>query len=161
MTVIVSDTSPINYLVLIGEIDVLSRLFDEVLIPPAVRKELQHARTPTQVYRWASDLPPWAKVQVPSRVEITGLGAGESEAISLAVELKIGAILIDDWQGRLAAENRGIIPVGTLNILDSADRHGFLDFELAIERLRKTGFHVAPSLVEGLIEQVRARKAER
>jgi predicted nucleic acid-binding protein len=160
VTVVVSDTSPINYLVLIGAIDVLPRLFAEVLIPPAVIAELQHPRTPANVSKWAEALPQWAKVITPTRIQQDiALGAGETEAISLALELTVPAILIDDWQGRLAAEQRGIIPVGTLNILETADRRGFLDFESAITRLRGTNFHVAPALIESLLAQVRARKS--
>lgn len=41
----VSDTSPLNYLALIGEIELLPRIFTRVLIPPAVISELHHART--------------------------------------------------------------------------------------------------------------------
>ena len=57
MTVVVADTSPLNYLVLIGEVDVLAKLFDSVLIPPAVYAELQSPRTPSQVVRWGGFTP--------------------------------------------------------------------------------------------------------
>lgn len=159
MTTIVSDTSPINYLVLIDAIEVLPKLFQEVLIPPAVHSELQRSRTPPEVYRWAASLPSWARIQGPSHIDrgIT-LGAGETEAISLAMELKISAILIDDRDGRLAAEQRGILPVGTLNILYSAHLREFLDFELAVARPRQTNFHIEPAIIDTLIERVRSRK---
>jgi predicted nucleic acid-binding protein len=46
--VVVADTSPINYLVLIGQIDLLTRLYKRILIPPAVLAELKaSARTET------------------------------------------------------------------------------------------------------------------
>ena len=44
--IVVSDTSPINYLVLIGFKDLLPRLFDRVLIPEAVHHELQSDAAP-------------------------------------------------------------------------------------------------------------------
>ncbi len=44
--IIVSDTSPLNYLVLIGCVDVLERLFGRVIIPEAVLNELRHEKTP-------------------------------------------------------------------------------------------------------------------
>ena len=44
--IVVSDTSPLNYLVLIGAIDVLPQLFGEVYVPPRVMQELQRSRTP-------------------------------------------------------------------------------------------------------------------
>lgn len=39
--IIVSDTSPLNYLVLIGEIAILQKLAGQVIIPQAVYHELQ------------------------------------------------------------------------------------------------------------------------
>ena len=86
------------------------------------------------------------------------MGAGETEAISLAVELGVLAILIDERKGRLAAEQRGLVPVGTLNVLDSADRRGFLDFQECVARLRQTSFYVDDALVETLLREARARK---
>jgi predicted nucleic acid-binding protein len=145
---------------LIEAIEVLPKLFDQVLIPPSVHSELQNPRTPPAVYRWAASLPRWTKIQNATRIDRTiALGNGETEAISLAIELGISAILIDERKGRLAAEQRGIIPVGTLNILDSAELRGLLNFEEAVARLRKTSFHVEPALVDALIERVRSRKS--
>jgi predicted nucleic acid-binding protein len=40
MTVVIADTSPLNYLVLIGEVDVQAQLYVEVLIPDVVAREL-------------------------------------------------------------------------------------------------------------------------
>jgi len=48
MTVVVADTSPLNYLVLIGHIDVLHRLYGRVLVPSEVLAELTDARAPQQ-----------------------------------------------------------------------------------------------------------------
>jgi predicted nucleic acid-binding protein len=86
------------------------------------------------------------------------LGAGEVQAISLAVEHGIPAILMDERKGRVAAELRGLIPVGTLTILDSADRRGLIDFEQAVAKLQLTSFHVDPDLVAFLLEETHARK---
>lgn len=160
MTTVVSDTSPINYLILIGAIEVVPKLFDEVLIPPAVHSELQHPRTPPEVYRWAAALPRWVRIQRPSQIDrAIDLGAGETEAISLALELKISVVLMDERRGRLAAHERSLLPVGTLNLLDSADLRGLLDFEQAVASLMRTTFHIEPRLVDALLERVRARKA--
>jgi predicted nucleic acid-binding protein len=60
--VIVADTSPINYLVLIEQIDILPRLYMRVLIPPAVLDELKHAAAPSQVRKWTESHPAWLEV---------------------------------------------------------------------------------------------------
>ena len=50
--VVVADTSPINYLVLITQIDLLKELYTRVLIPPAVLAELKHPAAPKSVRDW-------------------------------------------------------------------------------------------------------------
>jgi predicted nucleic acid-binding protein len=61
--IIVADTSPINYLVLIGAIDILKALFGRVIIPQAVLGELQHEKTPTAVKVWCDAYPDWLEVR--------------------------------------------------------------------------------------------------
>ncbi len=159
MTTIISDTSPINYLLLIGEIDVLPQLFQEVLIPPAVWRELQHKKTPRPVFEWAANLPAWAKVVTPLRIDPSlDLDEGETEAISLAMERNIHALLIDDRQGWKAAVARAIVPIGTVNVLEAADECNLLDFEQAIAKLRATNFRVEQSIVDAALDRVRRRK---
>ncbi len=51
--IIIADTSPINYLVLIGEIDLLEALYGRVLIPPSVKEELTRLASPQAVRLWA------------------------------------------------------------------------------------------------------------
>jgi predicted nucleic acid-binding protein len=59
MPVIVSDTTPLNYLVLIDAVEVLPRLYQRVLIPPAVRDELARPQTPEPVRLWLASPPSW------------------------------------------------------------------------------------------------------
>jgi predicted nucleic acid-binding protein len=53
--IIVADTSPINYLVLIKEIEVLPRLYGKIVIPEAVREELLRPAAPEIVRIWTFD----------------------------------------------------------------------------------------------------------
>ena len=55
----VADTSPICYLVLIDEVDLLRRLFSRVVVPSAVMTELLHEDAPDAVRSWATNLPSW------------------------------------------------------------------------------------------------------
>ena len=59
MILVVADTGPIRYLVLIEAIEVLARLYDRVVLPQAVFAELTHAHAPEAVQRWAATLPDW------------------------------------------------------------------------------------------------------
>jgi predicted nucleic acid-binding protein len=103
----VSDTSPLNYLALIGEIELLPRIFTRVLIPPAVISELNHARTPPVVVAWAANLPSWVDVLSPYQaIEEAALGRGEAEAIAVALQVCADVTLIDERKASVAARNR-------------------------------------------------------
>jgi predicted nucleic acid-binding protein len=87
--IVVSDTSALNYLVLIGEDHVLPTLFNRVVASPAVLLELKRVKAPIEVKAWAHNSPAWLEVRSPSSlIPDTGLGPGEIEAISLALELR-------------------------------------------------------------------------
>jgi predicted nucleic acid-binding protein len=159
VSLVVSDTTPLNYLILIGHIDVLPRLFGELLVPPAVIHEMQHPKAPSAVSAWAANLPPWIEVKAPLTDLHLGIGAGEDEAISLAVELGDATLLADDVRARSAAKSRGLLTIGTLAILDRADEAKVLDFEAAILRLQATSFHLDDALLQTLLARVRARNS--
>ncbi len=55
--IVVADTSPLNYLLLIDEIDLLPAIFGRVLLPQAVFQELQHPKTSPKVRQWLTHLP--------------------------------------------------------------------------------------------------------
>jgi predicted nucleic acid-binding protein len=158
MTTVVSDTSPINYLCLIGALEILPRLFERVLIPPAVFAELGHAGAPAEVLRWKASLPAWVQIQKPTQLAPLGLDDGETEAIALALELHVSAILIDERKGRAVARQQGLLPIGTLSILVAAAERGLLDLATAIAQLKLTNFHVDESLLDALLLEARQRR---
>lgn len=158
--VVVADTTPLNYLILIGQAEVLHPLFGEVMIPEAVLAELHHPKAPAAVAKWLLNLPAWLTVEKVARVDQTiQLGQGEAEAISLAVERQISIVLMDERRGRLAAEARGLLPVGTLNVLDLADERGLLDGVEMLETLRQTTFRADSELLDRFETRMKARKA--
>ena len=89
--IVVSDTSPINYLLLIGHIDILPALFDKVILPVAVRDELNHPKAPTVVRSWINSPPTWVDVlPAPTSHDpaLEALDRGEGEAILLAIKIR-------------------------------------------------------------------------
>jgi len=158
VSIVISDTAPLNYLILIGCIDVIPCLFGKLLVPPSVISEMRHPKTPAAVSAWAESLPTWAEIKAAQNDLGLRIGRGENEAISLALELTDAALLVDDRKARNEAELRGIFTVGTIAILDHADEAGLLDFEQAISRLLATNFHVEETLLEPVRSKVRARK---
>jgi hypothetical protein len=86
--IVVADTSPINYLVLIRQIDLLTQLYKQILIPTAVLAELEHPGAPKAVRDWAVSRPPWLEVLKPkTTLMLAELDSGESEALALAAEV--------------------------------------------------------------------------
>jgi len=105
---VVSDTSPINYLILIGEIRVIPQLFERVTIPLAVQAELMSASAPSAVRSWIDSPPPWVEFRSGRPLDTDALvGAGELEAISLAQELHL-PLLMDDSVARSVASRLGV-----------------------------------------------------
>ncbi|HEY2015161.1 MAG TPA: hypothetical protein VGH38_16745 [Bryobacteraceae bacterium] len=152
--VVVADTSPVNYLVLIGQIDLLSRLYERILIPPAVLAELKHPLSPRPVRQWAEDAPTWLEVLGPKdRLVLAQLDLGESEAIALATELHADLLIIDEQAGRQEAVRRGLRVAGTLSVLDEADRGGLVSFDQAVTQLRKTSFRVSQAVLSEIMQR--------
>jgi predicted nucleic acid-binding protein len=132
---VVADTSPINYLVLIQHEAILPTLYEHVVIPPVVCADLRHARTPEAVRAWVVHPPAWFEVRQPRQpldaLQFPKLGAGEREAIALTQELQALLLLIDDADGREAAERRALTAIGTLGILENAAMHDLIDLPRA------------------------------
>ena len=109
--IVVSDTSPLNYLVLIDLQHILPELFERILIPAAVRDELQSAgEAPEAIERFMAAAPAWLETRQVSEVDpkLQHLDRGEREAITLAASLSAGSVLIDEKKGRLAARESGL-----------------------------------------------------
>jgi predicted nucleic acid-binding protein len=162
MKVVVADTSPLNYLLLIGELDLLLRLYGEVLIPDVVASELSDPDAPALVSAWASHMPSWIEVRPTpaSNEKLTTLDEGERAAILLAeAQPPPVLLLIDDADGRAEAERRHIAATGTLGTLRAAAIRGFVDLPLALARLKATNFRCPSILIEELlIEDAQRRR---
>ena len=159
MQLVVSDTGPINYLVLIGHIDILPALFQRVLIPLAVREELKHATTPVEVRRWIAHPPAWLDVRKPPVRSfddglLASLDVGEREAIQLAMTLQSDTVLlIDDRKAVRAAIRKGLEKTGTIGLLNRAAQRGLLDLADAFARLRRTTFRFPEDLAKQLLDE--------
>jgi predicted nucleic acid-binding protein len=147
VSVVISDTSPLNYLVQIGHEDILSKLFPSVIVPPEVVAELLHPRAPATVRTWAEKLPSWISVQASTKPLTADIDAGELAALSLAVEIGVNVVLIDDAAAREAALRLGLKPLGTLRVIELAGERGFLDLNAALTKLEKSSFRVRPELL--------------
>ena len=157
----VADTSPICYLILIGEVELLPKLFNEVLAPQAVVNELLHPDAPEPVRAWASGLPSWFCAQdifAGAPVGMEKLQAGERAAILLAESIKAGIILLDEKAARRVAADRGLRVTGTLGVLGEAATRGLVELAPAIDRLSKTSFRYSPALMKATLDRFGSRR---
>lgn len=160
--IVIADTSPLNYLILIGKIDLLRALYGEITIPEAVFTELQAAKTPNKVKKWMARHLDWVRIQKISSVldeQLRELHLGEAEAIALAEALNAAGIIIDEKEGRKIAFERGLTVTGLLGVLRDASSRDLINLSATLADLEKTAFLASPELIQKLIEQERQRKA--
>ena len=154
MRLVIADTGPINYLILIGHIDLLPRLFERVVLPAAVHAELCNSLAPPAVQRWIADCPAWLEItDTPAPVLAAGMHRGEAAAIALAATLHADLLLIDDRRGARAAKQQGLRTTGTLGLLDIAAERGMVDFAGAIRALESTTFRRPEALLQALVNK--------
>lgn len=108
MRVVVADATPLHYLILIGAIQLLPRIFEKIHVPIEVRDELIHEATPPDVRTWMQQPPQWLEVVAAPLVaaqdsSLEALDSGERAAIVLAESIGAELLLIDDRAGALLA----------------------------------------------------------
>ncbi len=154
--IVIADTTPLNYLVLIGEIELLPALYESVLIPLEVHRELQKPKTPPMVCAWASSLPAWCEVRTATAspdAALSELDAGERDAILLALETGVDTLLMDESEGRREAMRRHLHVTGTIAILEKAAQRGLIDFRDALQRLEQTSFRLSGRIRDEFIKR--------
>src|ERR1017187_3368291 len=152
--IVVADTGPLNYLVLIEAADVLQPLFTHVVVPKTVGEELRSTSAPAAVRTWIAQPPDWLEVRPdpPSDPALCFLDPGESAALSLAELLRVDRILIDDRDGRTEAERRHLHVTGTVGVLADGHLAGLLRSEEHTSELQSTNFRLSAE-VEHLVRR--------
>lgn|SRR5215210_1247093 len=117
---VISNTSPLLYLHQVGQLDLLHRLYGQVVVPSAVRDELrvgaERGFSTPEVNRIH-----WLTVRTPANMSllpmVVDLGAGEAEAIALALVSPGSLLVLDDALGRRIAHLLELTYTGTLGVL--------------------------------------------
>ena len=115
MILIVADTGPINYLIQIGQIELLAQLVEKTVLPASVQTELLHDAAPVAVRTWAANPPAWVEIRATKQtIEAKDISDADREAIALARELNASVLLMDDSQARRCAARLGVFTMRTL-----------------------------------------------
>ena len=118
--IVVPDAGPLIYLGGADQIELLRKLYDEVVVPKVVHDEVVVAGAGLSGARKVAAAR-WIRVEdvAPDTTLSAMLDRGEAAAIPLAERLG-ASLLIDDGAGRIVARGRGLHVVGTLGVLLSA-----------------------------------------
>lgn len=159
--IVIADTSPLHYLILLEHAEVLQRLYGRVIIPEAVVENCKAQRTPAVVWQWMTSPPEWLQIRqiaVPPDPALEELDPGEREAITLAETLRADALIIDEKIGRREAERRKLRVIGTVRVLDDAADAGLVDLPTVLPRLQAFGFYLDTKLLQFLLDRNSARE---
>ena len=143
---VISNSSPLIGLEHLGHLDLLEKLFGAVIIPPAVAREL----SPRILQLWIAE----HQLTQPVGAQIlrASLGDGESEAISLALELSAQLIILDDRPARRLAKALGLPVIGTLGALLLAKQKGLLSaIKPEMDALVNFGFRISQDLYDRVL----------
>lgn len=152
--IVVSDTSPLHYLVLIGHEDLLPQLYGRVITTPIVIEELSRPATPKIVTDWSLAPPDWLEIRTPiANLPQSRIDPGEQEAIALAAELAADLILMDDRDAVIFAREAGFTVTGTLGVLRRAHRENLVSLRASLNKLAQTNFRHTAKLFEELIRR--------
>lgn len=159
---IVSNTSPVSNLAIVGRLDMLRAKFGHVTIPLAVAHELSrltHAGGAAAIQ--AALAAGWLVIAaVPDRTMLPVLRArvdeGEAEAIELARQTHADLLIIDDAAGRIVAQEEGLCYVGIIGLLAEEREAGRIpSLKTELNRLRtECRFFIVPALEEKVLRRV-------
>jgi len=155
--IVVADSGPPHYLILVEQIDLLRRFYGQVTIPDAVADELRAAGSPVAVRNWIARPPDWVAVTHVSQEQIESvtedLDLGERAAIALAGNIRADLLLIDDAAGRIEAARRNLRVTGTLGVLRAAAEEGIVDVPQMLSKLKATSFYVDDDLLGKIFDR--------
>ena len=157
---VVSNTSPISNLAIVGRLEILRHQLGNLLIPPAVRAELSRLDHPggrRAVEQAFAD--GWIRIEAIRdaglfKTLVASLDAGEAEAICLASNQEGSLLVMDESAGRSAARNLEIRVTGTLGVLLKERHRGGIDsIRDEMDRLvNEAGFFVSKQIRETVLK---------
>ena len=155
MTIVIADTGALISLGLVGYIDLVEKVFDDLYIANAVWEELTKYKNP----EFKKDL----LLQLEKRVVKTNsrnylsliMDYGESESVILYEDLKADYLLIDDNKARIIAESLGINCIGSIGLLLKAKQKGFITkLQPVFLKWLENQRHFSKKLLNNILQQV-------
>jgi len=155
---IIGDSGPLIALTIIGQLDLLHRLYRRVVIPQTVWDEITVKGAGMPGSREVSQAN-WLEIRHAEAFSLSTLNIlvdrGEAEAIALAMALPGSTVLLDDAQARRVAERFGVGRIGTLGILRRAKKAGLIGpIKPYIDRLQTNGIYFRQALIDAVLRDI-------
>jgi predicted nucleic acid-binding protein len=150
---IIGDSSALVALSVMGRLDLLEIIFEEIYVPQAVYDEVVVLSKPEgmKLKKFLA-----GKV-IDAALGITkiGLGRGELEAISLYKTMDADFLLIDDKRAKKFAELNGVNVIGSIGVVLLAKELGKVKtIRDDLEKLLKSNVFVSKHLIERILIRV-------
>jgi len=164
MSKVISNATPLIYLAKADRLGLVHSLFEEILIPEAVYEEVvSEGKRLGQADAFLVEKAiedGWISVRHVREFRPVSipLHPGEVEVITLALELGVDLIIMDDARARAAAEMSGLSPRGTLWLLLKAVKENLLSFDgflATLEAITRHGFYLREELYLRVIREAR------
>lgn len=150
---IVSNSSPLIALASIDSLDLLHALYGIVHFPEAVYQEVvvsgagRRGATTIANTHWIVRHGVKNR-QTVAQLQSAGLNQGESEAVALALELSANLLIVDEYDARSIARQRGIAITGAVGVLIAAKNAGIVAaIKPLLSQLLAAGFYISPQII--------------
>ena len=155
---IVGDSSPLIALAIIGQLELLPKLYQRVVVPTMVWEEVTVHGAGLPGALAVSQLT-WLETQAPAPELLQPLAIlvdrGEAQVIALALSMPGSTVLLDDAQARRVAERFGVIRIGTLGILRRAKKTGLIGaIKPYLMQLQDNGIYIRKNLIDAVLRDV-------
>lgn len=143
--IIISDTSTLILFKKIEQLDLLVKVYGNLITTPEVAAEFGDA------------LPEWVKIQEVGDHKYqlfleTQVDKGEASAIALAMESTESLLLLDDLKARKLTTMLKLKFTGTLGIINKAKQLGHIHkVKPLIDKILKTNFRISQSVIEEIL----------
>lgn len=138
--IIISDTSCFIILSKIGEMDLLEKVYGQVITTEEIAIE------------YGETLPVWVEVvsvkdKMRQQLLEFQIDKGESSAIALALEIPESTIILDDFKARKVAKQLGLTITGTLGVIIKAKLLGKIEsIKPILEKIKETNFRISTDI---------------
>ncbi len=145
--IIIADTSCFIVLTNIGELDLLQKVYGQIITTPTVAAE------------YGELLPAWVTletVQDKYRQQILEMQVdkGEASALALAIETADSILIVDDYRARKAADKLGIKYTGTIGVIIKAKITGLIpSIKPLLGKIKQTNFRITDDVEQQALRE--------